>query len=111
MKKKIKKDGKSGLTTLVVDDVIYSTMANKKYANRKPYKVPNSKMITSFMPGTIQEVFVTEGQQVTAGTQLCILEAMKMKNLIIAPFDGVVKKMNVTTGQMVPKHHVLVEMG
>ena len=98
------------MTTMVVDDAVYHTQLNKTYQKRKPYEPHNPKKITSFMPGTIQEVFVSEGDAVSAGTQLCILEAMKMKNIIAAPFDGVVKTMNVKTGQMVPKNHVLVEL-
>lgn len=110
MKKKTQKEPLKGMMTLVVDDAVYNTTTNKTHQRRKPYVPHNPSLITSFMPGTIQEVFVEEGQSVKAGTQLCILEAMKMKNLIVAPFDGIVKKMNVKTGQLVPKSFVLVEM-
>lgn len=110
MKKKPQKEPVKGMTTLVVDDAVYTTTLNKAQERRKPYVPHNPSLITSFMPGTIQEVFVEEGQSVKAGTQLCILEAMKMKNLIVAPFNGIVKKMNVKTGQLVPKSFVLVEM-
>ncbi len=110
MKKKPQKEPVKGMTTLVVDDAVYTTTLNKSHLRRKPYVPHNPCLITSFMPGTIQEVFVQEGQRVKEGTQLCILEAMKMKNLIIAPFDGIVRKMNVKTGQLVPKNFVLVEM-
>lgn len=109
-KKKTPKKEIEGLTTLVIDEAAYSTLSHKKHAGRKPFAPRDPRLITSFMPGTIQEVFVAEGDAVTAGTQLCILEAMKMKNQIMAPFDGVIKKLNVQSGQMVAKNYVLVEL-
>lgn len=101
---------KHAYTNLVVDDVVYRTTINKTYANRKPYKVKDPGMVTSFMPGNIQEVFVAVGDEVREGDRLCILEAMKMKNIIVAPFDGVVKSIQVSVGDRVPKNHVLVAM-
>ncbi len=96
--------------SLVIDDITYSTQTHKKHAARKAYRPPDPKSVTSFMPGTIQKVFVTKGAKVKEGDQLCILEAMKMKNIIIAPMDGVIKKINIKEGAMVPKNHPLVEL-
>jgi pyruvate carboxylase len=110
MSRKKKKAEIEGLTTLVVDDAVYHTQLNKTYSKRKPYEPHNPRKITSFMPGTIQEVYVKDGDEVSAGSQLCILEAMKMKNIIAAPFDGVIKTVNVKTGELVPKNHVLIEL-
>ena len=39
-----------------------------------------------------------------------ILEAMKMENLILAPFDGVIANVYVKNGETVPNRHILVEM-
>jgi biotin carboxyl carrier protein len=47
---------------------------------------------------------------VKAGELLLILEAMKMKNRILSPRDGVVKKINVKTGNIVAKNLVLIEL-
>lgn len=44
--------------------------------------------IESPMPGTILDVRVSVGQNVKAGDIICILEAMKMENEIVAPKDG-----------------------
>ncbi len=95
---------------LVIDDVVYKTRTNRMYDNRKAYEPHNPKMITSFMPGNIQDVFVSVGDAVEEGTRLCILEAMKMKNVIIAPMTGIIKSINVQIGDRVPKNHVLVEL-
>lgn len=93
-----------------IDADIYRTTVNKKYSQRKPYEPNNPKMITAFMPGTIQDVHVKPGQEVESDTILCILEAMKMKNKLFPPFKGIVKTINVEPGQMVPKNYVIIEL-
>ena len=57
------------------------------------------------MPGTILDVKVAAGATVKAGDILCILEAMKMENEIVAPQDGkvtsiVAKGATVNTGDI-----------
>ncbi|MDX9942847.1 MAG: acetyl-CoA carboxylase biotin carboxyl carrier protein subunit [Bacteroidales bacterium] len=94
----------------IVDADIYRTTVNKKYSRRKPYEPLNPKMITAFMPGTIQDVYVKPGQEVKSDTILCILEAMKMKNKLFPPFKGIVKTINVEPGQLVPKNFVIIEL-
>ena len=53
------------------------------------------------MPGTILKVNVTNGQAVKAGTVLCVLEAMKMENEIMAPKDGTVTQVVISKGASV----------
>ncbi len=61
------------------------------------------------MPGTILDVKVTAGNRVNAGDVICILEAMKMENEIVAPQDGVVKNV-VAKGTTVNTGDVLASM-
>jgi biotin carboxyl carrier protein len=51
--------------------------------------------------GTIIEVTVQLGESVTRGQVLCILEAMKMENEIVAPRDGTIAAVSVTKGASV----------
>ena len=51
--------------------------------------------IYAFIPGTILDVFVKEGQKVKKGEPLCCLHAMKMDNQICSTIDGVVKSVNI----------------
>ena len=96
--------------SLLVDETKYRTHLTKKFENRKPYVPNNPALMTAFIPGTVQKIFVKEGQKVAAGTRLLILEAMKMQNRIQAPFDGVVKKIYANEGQNVAKNASLIEI-
>ena len=60
------------------------------------------------MPGNILKVNVKPGSAFKKGDVLCILEAMKMENEIMAPQDGVVDTVNVTAGTTVPSDAVLL---
>jgi biotin carboxyl carrier protein len=64
--------------------------------------------VTSPMPGVIIEIFVKPGDTVKSGQEVCILEAMKMKNAIRATRDGVVAAVPVSVGQQVAYGAALV---
>lgn len=60
------------------------------------------------MPGTILQVAVTAGQQVREGQLLCVLEAMKMENEILAPHAGTVSQILTAKGAGVDTGDALV---
>lgn len=62
------------------------------------------------MPGNILKVNVTAGQAVKAGQVLCVLEAMKMENEIMAPCDGKVSQVLVSKGATVDTDAPLVTL-
>jgi biotin carboxyl carrier protein len=66
--------------------------------------------LTAPMPGQVRAVNVSEGEVVTKGQTLLVLEAMKMEIRVQAPQDGVVKKLFVKQGQTVEREQVLVEI-
>jgi len=101
---------KPRLKSLNIDGTKYKTNFTKSYEERKPYKPNNIKELTAFIPGTILKINVKEGQKVKEGARLMILEAMKMKNRIIAPFTGIIKKIFVEENQNVSKNQVLIEL-
>lgn len=68
-----------------------------------------SKLVLSPMPGLVVSMDVTTGQQVREGEIVCVLEAMKMQNIIRAERDGVVKAVNAKGGDPVAADEVLVE--
>jgi len=93
-----------------IDGTIYKTEIPENVANRKKWERPNPNHIKSFIPGTIVEIFVKEGQEVKEGECLMILQAMKMKNKILMPFDGIIEKINVNVEEKVPNRLVMVEI-
>jgi acetyl-CoA/propionyl-CoA carboxylase biotin carboxyl carrier protein len=60
------------------------------------------------MPGTITTVDVAEGQPVTAGARLLVLEAMKMEHVLTAPITGVVRELRARPGGTVERDGVLL---
>ena len=66
--------------------------------------------LTAPMPGQVRAVNVGEGDAVTRGQTLLLLEAMKMEIRIQASHDGVVRKLLVKQGQTVERDQVLVEI-
>ena len=63
------------------------------------------------MPGNILKVNVSQGQAVKSGDVLCVLEAMKMENEIMAPKDGTVTQVLVSKGANVGTGAPLVVIG
>ncbi|MCF3939136.1 MULTISPECIES: acetyl/propionyl/methylcrotonyl-CoA carboxylase subunit alpha [Gordonia] len=62
------------------------------------------------MQGTVVKVAVEEGQQVSAGELVVVLEAMKMENPVTAHKDGVVTGLAIEAGAAVTQGTVLLEL-
>jgi biotin carboxyl carrier protein len=61
------------------------------------------------MPGLVLNVMVREGDEVSKGDNIIILEAMKMENIIKSPVDGVIKNIRVKTGDKLEKNQVMID--
>ncbi len=70
----------------------------------------SDKVIRSPMPGKIMAVTVRPGDTVSAGQEVCVVEAMKMEQSIRASQDGVVKTVHVQPLQQVAADDPLVEL-
>ena len=66
--------------------------------------------IAAPMPGTILSILVKQGETVTKGQTLLILEAMKMENKIKSGTDGVVTSIAVKEGETVNTGQVLFQL-
>lgn len=66
--------------------------------------------LTAPMPGQVRAVNVSEGDAVTRGQTLILLEAMKMEIRIQSPGDGVVASIRVRQGQTVEREQKLLEI-
>ncbi|HRQ23573.1 MAG TPA: biotin/lipoyl-binding protein [Anaerolineales bacterium] len=62
------------------------------------------------MPGLVVSVLVEEGQEVTKGQVLLILESMKMQNELKAPRDGAIGRIRVKGGESVEQKQTLLSV-
>lgn len=66
-----------------------------------PVSLADGETISAPMPGNIIRVDVKEGDKVTSGQVLVILEAMKMENEIVATKDGTIAQVVTNKGAVV----------
>ncbi len=62
------------------------------------------------MQGTIIKIAVSEGQRVSTGDVIVVLEAMKMEQPLTAHKDGTVTGLSVEVGQTVTAGAVIAEL-
>jgi len=66
--------------------------------------------VLAVMPGKVVRVMVEPGQEVQEGDSVCVLEAMKMENELLAGRSGTVRAVHAKPGDDVEKDQVLVEI-
>lgn len=71
--------------------------------------VDQAKAVRAPIPGVIISVAVKPGEVVKHGQELCVLEAMKMKNVIRATRAGTIGVVHTAAQQHVKHHDVLME--
>jgi biotin carboxyl carrier protein len=69
-----------------------------------------NEKVTAYMPGRVVAILAQEGEAVTAGQGIVVLEAMKMQNEIRAEHDGTLTKVHVQPGQAVEGGDPLFEL-
>jgi len=67
--------------------------------------------VTAPMPGQIKAILVREGDKVTVGQKLLVMEAMKLENKLPATKDGIVKSVLVRDGDIVSQGQELLVIG
>jgi biotin carboxyl carrier protein len=93
-----------------IDSSLYKTNISKKFENRKKYQPLDPKKILSFIPGTVLDIMVEEGQSVEKGDNLMILDAMKMQNQLKSAISGKILKIHASKGDRVSKGTLLIEL-
>jgi propionyl-CoA carboxylase alpha chain len=68
-----------------------------------------SRFVLSPMPGLLVSVAVDEGQDVKAGEELAVVEAMKMENVLRAERDGTVKAVRAKAGDSLAVDQIILE--
>lgn len=70
----------------------------------------SDKILRSPMPGRVISILVRPGDPVSAGQEVCVVEAMKMEQSIRAGVDGVVKAVHVQPMDSVSANDPLIEL-
>lgn len=71
---------------------------------------PSDKILRSPMPGKVISIMVRPGDRVSAGDEVCVVEAMKMEQSIRTGRDGVIKAVHVQPMDSVSANDPLVEL-
>jgi biotin carboxyl carrier protein len=88
----------------------YETILTEKWKVSRKWCPPNPNHLLAAIPGTVLKVVASVGQTLKAGEPLLILEAMKMENCIVMPFDGKIKAIYAEQGQLVKNKQLLVDI-
>ncbi|HJS33264.1 MAG TPA: biotin/lipoyl-containing protein, partial [Alphaproteobacteria bacterium] len=96
----------------VVHAVVLSARAATLAAKMPIKRAPDlSRFLLSPMPGLLKTVTVKEGQEIKAGEELAVVEAMKMENILRAERDGVVTKVHASPGDSLAVDQKIIEFG
>ncbi|MFC1531907.1 acetyl-CoA carboxylase biotin carboxyl carrier protein subunit [Thermodesulfobacteriota bacterium] len=95
---------------LQVDDAFYETEIPERFSKRPFEGVTDPYKIRAVIPGTVTEVKVRQGQKVTVGQIILILEAMKMYNNVETTIEGRIAEITVSAGDRVEKGQLMVRI-
>ncbi len=90
------------------DARVFETNLTAKFKERVVWQRPDPQEIKSIIPGVVTSLNIKEGDHVEEGELLLTFEAMKMQNLVAAPFAGTVEKIFVKEGEKTPKGVVML---
>ena len=69
----------------------------------------NANALLCPMPGLVKSIAVKVGQEVKAGEPLCMVEAMKMENVLVADRDATIAKILAREGDSLAVDAVIME--
>ncbi|MDP3847307.1 MAG: acetyl/propionyl/methylcrotonyl-CoA carboxylase subunit alpha [Pseudomonas sp.] len=87
---------------LELQDVTHEPAGGQNAASSGTVKAP--------MDGAIVEVLVSEGERVSKGQLLVVLEAMKMEHPMKAGASGIIRRIGIKQGEQVKNRQLLVEI-
>jgi acetyl-CoA/propionyl-CoA carboxylase biotin carboxyl carrier protein len=94
-------DGRRVAVSVLVPEPSYRELARRRRDRAAAGGGAGSDMVVSPMQGTVLDVKVADGDTVESGHVLCIVEAMKMENEVVAHRAGIVRDLSVSNGQPV----------
>jgi len=100
--------------TMLVEEALREKTAAGQVGDRGTTPVPDGDaeeaVIEAIITGTVVSIEVEVGEEVREGEPVCVIEAMKMYNVIESPLDGVVKEIVVRSGETVERGAILIRL-
>lgn len=87
---------------------IAEPMLQKRFGPSVGKSLSEKGVVTAALPGRVVSMKVKMGDSIKVGDALCVLEAMKMENEIMAPMAGVVREIMVSEGDFVDRGQALL---
>jgi len=107
-------DGKWEVTLSGKTFIVESDSAKRHFRRARESesisKIGATGTISSSIPGKVVSILVSEGDSISAGDVVLVLEAMKMQNEIKATIDGVVSEIKCDAGERVEANVPLLEI-
>ena len=92
-------DGRRHEVRVHAPEPAWAELARRHKERSKGLRGETTGDVASPMQGTVLELGVAEGDSVQPGTLICVIEAMKMENEVVAHREGVVTTVHVRPGQ------------
>lgn len=93
----------------IVPATLLSPFEDKKVSEKFLNHLEKNNVIESPLAGKVVRVLINEGQHVRKGTPLAVIESMKMENELCAPYDAIIKKLLIATGDVVKTKQEIME--
>lgn len=96
-----------------VDETAAASSSNAPSGKVQPTQAVSSgvaSVVPAGTPGLVTQILVREGDRVTAGQNLCVLEVMKMETFVRAGRNGVVQKVLINKGDQVSAEQAVMEV-
>jgi acetyl-CoA/propionyl-CoA carboxylase biotin carboxyl carrier protein len=106
-RRQVEVDGRRFSVTVLEPEPPWVELARRRRERGEQGESGGREALTSPMQGTVLAVNVAEGDEVSSGQLVCIVEAMKMENEIHAHRAGTVRQLSVEAGQQVTTGQVI----
>ncbi|MFL6015917.1 MAG: acetyl/propionyl/methylcrotonyl-CoA carboxylase subunit alpha [Gaiellaceae bacterium] len=100
-------EGRRFAVTVLEPEPPWAELARQRRRRGDESTAGGREALTSPMQGTVLAVHVAEGDGVSAGQLICIVEAMKMENEVHAHRAGTVRQLSVAVGEPVTTGQVI----
>ncbi len=106
-RRQVEVDGRRFSVTVLEPEPPWVELARRRRERSGQGQAGGREALTSPMQGTVLALEVAEGDEVSAGQLVCIVEAMKMENEIHAHRAGTVRQLSIEAGQQVSAGQVI----